>query len=148
LPNFKRSYVWDILRNTINKTTARTATLAKEMENAKRIVTDQGLTDESSGEVLKYRQTCDAVETGLREQKELLLVVFQRFSLAISHHLASSTGDPYDCWYRSTCGHLKEIGRRYHKELQPFLATLESVIFSSEADARISAVFHIFKHVY
>jgi len=139
--------VWDILRNTINKTTARTATLATEVDNAQKLVNGLALSDETVPEVIKLRQTRDALETALREQKELFLVVFQRFSLAISHHLANTNGDPYDCWFRSTCGHLKEMGRRYHKEIQPSLAALESVIFSS-SDARISAIFNQFKYVY
>jgi len=151
LPDFTRGYVWEILHNTINKTIARTHTLQNELENARRIVRERGVTDEGAPEQAKLRHTHEVLDTALREQKELLLVVFQRFCLAISNHLTNCEArnvNPYDSWYYCAIGYLKEIGRRYHKEIEGFLSALENILFTPDVDPRITQVFHQFKNVY
>eukprot|EP00005_Dracoamoeba_jomungandri_P013753 CAMPEP_0174265190 /NCGR_PEP_ID=MMETSP0439-20130205/25516_1 /TAXON_ID=0 /ORGANISM="Stereomyxa ramosa, Strain Chinc5" /LENGTH=793 /DNA_ID=CAMNT_0015351511 /DNA_START=36 /DNA_END=2417 /DNA_ORIENTATION=- len=151
LPDFKRGYVWEILRNTINKTIARTQTVRKQLEScrsAAHAFMDEEDDNKDAPEVVKLRQTEAALETALREQKELLLVVFQRFTISISNHLTNCEArdaDPYDYWYYSALGHLKEIGRKYRKEIKPFKDTLENILFTSEVDSRITDVFHQFR---
>jgi len=145
LPDFTRGYVWDILRNTVNKTVARTETVRKQLAK-----TLQPTEQSSSTPQLSASATQEALETAEREQKELLLVVFQRFCISISNHLTNceaNNTDPYDYWYYSALGHLKEIGRKFHEEIRPFISTLESILFTSEVDSRITSVFHQFKMV-
>lgn len=86
-PHFTKGYMWDILRNTIHKTLARTETVREELqtaEDALRHVPPEEQLPESP-EVRRLRDRQSSLESVLREQKELFLVIFQvRNSLVLT----------------------------------------------------------------
>lgn len=68
-------------------------------------------------------------------------------------------------WLKRTLGHLKEISRMYRSEISPFISTLDTVskilsvgrahnslvntfqvVFSTNVDERLTAVFQEIKH--
>ena len=54
--------------------------------------------------------------------------------------------DPNTFWFHITLGHLKATGRRYFKEISPFLTTLETLLFMN-ADQRLQNVFQLIKSI-
>jgi len=71
-----RGYLWDILRNTLDKTVKRTNTTAQELKAAQDQM-DQITSDASSADTIRLQQTREAHQVALRDQSDLLLHVFQ-----------------------------------------------------------------------
>jgi hypothetical protein len=70
--------LWDILRNTVDKTVLRTEVMAKELK----AVQDQQPTQaEASGvstvDDVRLQQARESHQSALRDQNDLLLLVFQ-----------------------------------------------------------------------
>lgn len=150
LPEFTRDYVWVILRNTIHKTLARTETMREELRTAEAAL-EKVPKDEQNENIPELRRVKDrkaSLETVLREQKELFLVIFQRFCMCISEYLSGQGNSMFrsEFWYVCTLGHLKEVGRKYHDDIVPFLSTLETLLFQN-VDYRLSVVFQNIKDI-
>jgi len=95
----------------------------------------------------KAKQLTANREQAQREQKELFLVVFQRFSIVLAEYLGQCDAngtEPKSLWYRITMGEFKAIGRRYIAEIKSLLPMLESLLFGN-ADSRVVAVFNQIK---
>jgi len=136
LREFTYSYIWQILSNTINKILARCETLTRELNAAK----ETGSSD-------KVKQLTANREQAQREQKELFLVVFQRFSIVLTEHLANWDAQGTDAktlWFKITSGEFKAVGRRYIAEIKSFLPMLESLLFAN-ADSRVAGIFNQMK---
>jgi len=90
------------------------------------VTADQQATEAPEMRRIKDRKA--ALDTGLREQKELFLVLFQRFCIALVEHSSNANSSQQnDFWYRITLGHLKEILRKYRDEIAPFYSTIEGI---------------------
>lgn len=148
LPFFTQGYLWDILRNTIDKTVMRTEVMRKELKAVQ--PDQQPALAEASGasttatavDDVRLQQARESYQTALRDQNDLLLLVFQSFVVVLANHLANSRerdADPYDAWYRSAMGHFKEVARRYHREAKALGAPLADA-FAQSSDPRITDV--------
>jgi hypothetical protein len=143
LPFFKQGYLWDILRNTVDKTVLRTEVMGKEL---KAVQDQQPSQAEASGvstvDDVRLQQARESHQSALRDQNDLLLLVFQSFVVVLANHLANCQerdADPYDAWYRSAMGHFKEVARRYHREAKALGAPLTDA-FAQSSDPRITDV--------
>jgi len=148
--NFTKGYIWDILRNTISKTLARTETVKDELKAAEE-TWDRIPKDEQNENIPEFRRIKDrraSLDTVLREQKELFLIVFQRFVMCLNEYLGNESNASYhnEFWYFCTLGHLKEVGRKYHNDILPFISTLETLLFSN-VDPRLATVFQQIKSI-
>lgn len=83
-------YIWDILRNTIEKTLARTETVREELRNAEEALekVPEEERQEAIPEVRRVNDRRASLDAVLREQKEFFLTIFQvRGSLNIPAEL-------------------------------------------------------------
>jgi len=70
----------------------------------------------------------EAYAVSLKEQKDMFILVFQRFTQILSEYVARD-GDTNTLWYKVCLGRYKDLRRRYHKQLAPFLTNLENLLF-------------------
>jgi len=68
--------------------------------------------------------------------------------MCLSEYLSQESNASYhsEFWYSFTLGHLKEVGRKYHSEISPFLSTLETLLFSN-VDPHLATVFQQIKSI-
>ena len=59
----------------------------------------------------KVRALEQVIEQAQREQKELFIVIFQRFATVLSEYLQAHPAEE-GIWYRTILGYFKAIGRR------------------------------------
>eukprot|EP01119_Soliformovum_irregulare_P015692 TRINITY_DN4452_c0_g2_i1.p1 TRINITY_DN4452_c0_g2~~TRINITY_DN4452_c0_g2_i1.p1 ORF type:complete len:813 (+),score=280.00 TRINITY_DN4452_c0_g2_i1:227-2440(+) len=150
LEYFRKSYVWEVLGNTLTRTLARTETLRDELKSAEdglAKIPQEEIYSENLPEVRRVKDRRATLESVMREQKELFLIIFQRFRLVLSEYM---TGEKQNFqnqeWYDCTLGHFREIGRKYHHELVGYLGTMESLLFTSVEPA-LAEVFQEIKNL-
>lgn len=72
----------------------------------------------------KVRALEQVIDQAQREQKELFIVIFQRFATVLSEYLKEHPAE--GIWYRTILGYFKAIGRRVFPPLSA--ASLLSVL--------------------
>jgi len=82
--------------------------------------------DKSS--VDKLSKIREAYATALKEQKEMFILIFQRFTQILTEYVVRD-GDQNNLWFKVCLGRYKEIRRKYHKQFAPFLTSLENLLF-------------------
>ncbi|KAG0233647.1 Component of the cap-binding complex (CBC) [Actinomortierella wolfii] len=142
-----RSYIWEILKNTLNKVLSRVAQVKDKLEEVRR---------EADADPSKPRDVVEAVENTLsivnREQKEVFLTLYQKFVGVLRERLATLEADEEanveeDRWWCNALGWFTEIGRRYSKEVASFSTTLEAIVFSVDGQAVDSRITDIFQEI-
>ncbi|KAF9128208.1 Component of the cap-binding complex (CBC) [Mortierella sp. 14UC] len=142
-----RSFVWDILKNTLNKVISRVGQVKDKLSE---VVKEFNATPPT-----QTKEVVEGVENTLsivnREQKEVFLIMYQKFVQVLQsqvRELESSGQDVDDSrWWQIGLGWFLELGRRYSKEVTTFSTTLEAIVFSSDSetggaiDARITNIF-------
>ncbi|KAG9298758.1 hypothetical protein G9A89_012826 [Geosiphon pyriformis] len=148
--DFPRSYVWEILKNTINKVNSRVLQLQtklKKLEVPK--PNDNGdevpNTHEDSSQNLE-----NSLNMVSREQKEVLLAVFQKFvellTRKIKEYEDQDIQDPMlQWWFYWAYGFFIEVGRAYSNQMSTFVVTLETIFLTPEVNPRIEKVISIVK---
>eukprot|EP00656_Telonema_subtile_P028171 TRINITY_DN3045_c0_g2_i2.p1 TRINITY_DN3045_c0_g2~~TRINITY_DN3045_c0_g2_i2.p1 ORF type:complete len:157 (+),score=46.00 TRINITY_DN3045_c0_g2_i2:130-600(+) len=93
------------------------------------------------------QRTTQLQQKALRMQKETFLALFERFSRGLAAHMAEcrASGEPEGAWLVKGLARLRQCGRKYFKEIKPFMGTLESVVMSTVNELRVSEVFESFK---
>ncbi|XP_025412908.1 nuclear cap-binding protein subunit 1-like [Sipha flava] len=89
----------------------------------------------------------EKLEIAQSDQKNLFLIVFQRFIMILSEHLVKCDTDsePFDTyWYKYTIGRLQQIFLAHHEQVQKYSSTLEGLLFTPDIDIHILEVFHQF----
>lgn len=126
-----RIYLWEILHLTIRKMNKHVARLATELAEAREKLrraelnssdsedNDDGDGNEKEKERNKDVPTEDQVdkmeeklEAAQGDQKNLFLIVFQRFIMILSEHIALCDTDGINfntAWYRWTIGRLQQV---------------------------------------
>jgi hypothetical protein len=96
----------------------------------------------------KVERIEEVQDSVLAEQKEMLLILFQRIVILLSNHFTRCEEEGLEgaavntTWLHRTLGHFKEIARLYRSEISSFMSTLDTVVFSaSSVDARLTSVF-------
>lgn len=157
---FTKLYIWEILHLTILKKNKHVIKLTKELsetrEKLRRAESRSGSSseDEDSKEKSGERPSEDVVErmeekleAAQADQKNLFLIIFQRFIMILSEHLVRCDTDGVDYnthWYRWTVGRLQQVFLLHHEQVQKYSSTLETLLFTSDLDPHILDVFHQF----
>uniref|UniRef100_A0A3P8Z5D6 Nuclear cap-binding protein subunit 1 n=1 Tax=Esox lucius TaxID=8010 RepID=A0A3P8Z5D6_ESOLU len=158
---FTRFYVWEILHSTIRKMNKHVQKIQKELEEAKEKLEKQQHKKDSGDEEDMERNSEDEdgqleeqierlqekVESAQSEQKNLFLVIFQRFIMMLTEHLVRCETGSVDFntpWYKNCIERLQQIFLMHHVTIQQYVGTLENLLFTAELDHHILAVYQQF----
>uniref|UniRef100_A0A8C0BCH9 MIF4G domain-containing protein n=1 Tax=Buteo japonicus TaxID=224669 RepID=A0A8C0BCH9_9AVES len=160
--DFTRFYIWEILHSTIRKMNKHVLKIHKELEETKARLArqhkrrdsddddddDDRSSDREDGPLEEQIERLqEKVESAQSEQKNLFLVIFQRFIMLLTEHLVRcETGgiDVFTPWYKSCIERLQQIFLQHHQIIQQYMVTLENLLFTAELDHHILAVFQQF----
>ncbi|KAF9426538.1 Component of the cap-binding complex (CBC) [Podila epigama] len=145
--DWHRSFVWDILKNTLNKVISRVAQVKDKLAEVR--------AEAEADPATQLKEVVEGVENTLaivnREQKEVFLTLYQRFVQVLKSQLrtieASGENVEENRWWEISLGWFLELGRRYSKEVTTFSSTLEAIVFSADnetgepIDPRITNIF-------
>ncbi|KAK7116077.1 nuclear cap-binding protein subunit 1-like [Littorina saxatilis] len=154
--DFTSFFVWEILHGTIKKMTKQVNQLQSEVDDARdrldaakrkeadgmEIFSDDEVPTEEMIERMEER-----LETATSQQKNLFLIIFQRFIMVLTEHLAKceSAGIDYNTpWYKWVIERLQHIFLQHHELVFKYINTLESLLFTSDIDIHILEVFQQF----
>ncbi|BES94532.1 Nuclear cap Hypothetical protein protein subunit 1, 80kDa [Nesidiocoris tenuis] len=160
--DFTKMYIWEILHLTINKMSKYVSRLTRELKEAREKLARSGGANSSSGdesddsmggrrddkptEEMVERME-ERLETAQGDQKNLFLIIFQRFIMILSEHLVRCDTDNKEFdnyWYRWTIGRLQQVFLTHHEQVQKYSGTLETLLFTQDLDPHILDVFHQF----
>uniref|UniRef100_A0A287D7F1 Nuclear cap-binding protein subunit 1 n=1 Tax=Ictidomys tridecemlineatus TaxID=43179 RepID=A0A287D7F1_ICTTR len=155
--DFTRLFVWEILHSTIRKMNKHVVKIQKELEEAKeklarqhkrRSDDDDRSSDRKDGALEEQIERLqEKVESAQSEQKNLFLVIFQRFIMILTEHLVRCETDGTSVltpWYKNCIERLQQIFLQHHQIIQQYMVTLENLLFTAELDPHILAVFQQF----
>ncbi|KAM8801889.1 nuclear cap-binding protein subunit 1 isoform 1-T1 [Rhynchonycteris naso] len=155
--DFTRLFVWEILHSTIRKMNKHVLKIQKELEEAKEKLSKQHKRrsdddDRSSDRKVRaieeqIERLQEKVESAQSEQKNLFLVIFQRFIMILTEHLVRCETDGTSVltpWYKNCIERLQQIFLQHHQIIQQYMVTLENLLFTAELDPHILAVFQQF----
>jgi len=161
---FSKCYIWEIINITVRKMNKHVSKLSKEASEARRMIEDSE-SDSSDSEnedgskrrgrnrpvekpseeaVEKLEERLEAAQA---DQKNLFLIIFQRFIMILSEHLVRCDTDAVDFkspWYQWTVGRLHQIFMLHHEQVEKYSTTLETLLFTQDLDPNILDVFHQF----
>ncbi|KAI9476184.1 MAG: armadillo-type protein [Benjaminiella poitrasii] len=151
-----RSFLWEILKNTLSKVNSRVVQVKAKLENFQTLHNANKLKRaesenkelaeaEEQQELDSLRIVENSLSTVTREQKEVFMTVCQKFAHVLQN-LIESTPEVESNWtYKWIIGWFKEILRVNFKECGGFMATLETLVFTPDLDQRINGVFNEIK---
>ncbi|XP_007228090.2 nuclear cap-binding protein subunit 1 [Astyanax mexicanus] len=162
--DFTRFYMWEILHSTIRKMNKHVQKIQKELEEAKdKLEKQQHKKQKDSGDEEdmeknnsededgqleeQIEKLQEKVESAQSEQKNLFLVIFQRFIMLLTEHLVrceTASMDINTCWYKNCIERLQQIFLMHHVTIQQYVGTLENLLFTAELDHHILAVYQQF----
>ncbi|KAM4555379.1 nuclear cap-binding protein subunit 1 isoform 2-T2 [Odontesthes bonariensis] len=159
---FTRLFVWEILHSTIRKMNKHVQKIQKELEEAKDKLEKQQHKRKDSGDDEDMEKNSEdeegqleeqierlqeKVESAQSEQKNLFLVIFQRFIMLLTEHLVRCETGSVDVstpWYKNCIERLQQIFLVHHVTIQLYMGTLENLLFTAELDPHILAVYQQF----
>uniref|UniRef100_A0A671KUQ0 Nuclear cap-binding protein subunit 1-like n=1 Tax=Sinocyclocheilus anshuiensis TaxID=1608454 RepID=A0A671KUQ0_9TELE len=160
--DFTRFYVWEILHSTIRKMNKHVQKIQKELDEAKEKLEKQQNKKRDSGDEEDMEKNSEdeegqleeqierlqeKVESAQSEQKNLFLVIFQRFIMLLTEHLVrceTSGVDINTTWYKNCIERLQQIFLMHYVIIQQYMGTLENLLFTAELDHHILAVYQQF----
>ncbi|XP_068181043.1 nuclear cap-binding protein subunit 1 [Antennarius striatus] len=89
----------------------------------------------------------EKVEAAQSQQKNLFLVIFQRFIMLLTEHLVrceTSSLDFRTPWYKNCTERLQQVFLTHHVIIQQYMGTLENLLFTAELDPHILNVYQQF----
>jgi len=161
---FSKCYLWEIINITIRKMNKHVSKLSKEASEARRMIedSDSDTSDSENEDSHKRRgrnrpmekpseeaveKLEEKLEAAQADQKNLFLIIFQRFIMILSEHLVRCDTDAVDFktpWYQWTVGRLHQIFMLHHEQVEKYSTTLETLLFTQDLDPNILDVFHQF----
>lgn len=169
--DFMSFSTWELLHNTLKKMMKHKAKVKKDLEFAHErldVLIDKAKKEEqrnannSDDESDNFNVTqmeierrqeeieelTEKVETAKKDQKELFLIVFQRFTMILTEHITECERDGRkvaNSWYRYTLQRLQEIFLLYHAEIDQYADKIEKLIFTPDVAQHILEVFRRYK---
>uniref|UniRef100_A0A671UHW7 Nuclear cap binding protein subunit 1 n=1 Tax=Sparus aurata TaxID=8175 RepID=A0A671UHW7_SPAAU len=148
---FTRLFIWEILHSTIRKMDKHVQKIQQELEEAKDKLEKQqhkrASEDEEGQLEEQIERLQEKVESAQSEQKNLFLVIFQRFIMLLTEHLVRCETGSVDIstpWYKNCIERLQQIFLMHHVTIQQYMGTLENLLFTAELDPHILAVYQQF----
>ncbi|XP_068451777.1 nuclear cap-binding protein subunit 1 [Clinocottus analis] len=160
---FTRLFVWEILHSTIRKMDKHVQKIQQELEEAKdKLEKQQNKRQKDSGDEEDMEKNSEdeegqleeqidrlqeKVESAQSEQKNLFLVIFQRFIMLLTEHLVRCETGSVDIstpWYKNCIERLQQVFLMHHVTIQQYMGTLENLLFTAELDPHILAVYQQF----
>ncbi|XP_070692706.1 nuclear cap-binding protein subunit 1 isoform X2 [Pempheris klunzingeri] len=159
---FTRLFIWEILHSTIRKMNKHVQKIQKELEEAKDKLEkqqhkrkdsgddeemDKNSEDEEGQLEEQIERLQEKVESAQSEQKNLFLVIFQRFIMLLTEHLVRCETGSVDIstpWYKNCIERLQQVFLMHHVTIQQYMGTLENLLFTAELDHHILAVYQQF----
>ncbi|XP_013882779.1 nuclear cap-binding protein subunit 1 [Austrofundulus limnaeus] len=159
---FTRLFVWEILHSTIRKMNKHVQKIQKELEESKDKLEKQQHKRRDSGDDEDMEKNSEdeegqleeqierlqeKVESAQSEQKNLFLVIFQRFIMLLTEHLVRCETGSVDIsipWYKNCIERLQQVFLMHHGTIQQYMGTLENLLFTAELDPHILAVYQQF----
>ncbi|XP_054453651.1 nuclear cap-binding protein subunit 1 [Anoplopoma fimbria] len=159
---FTRLFVWEILHSTIRKMNKHVQKIQQELEEAKDKLDKQQHKKKDSGDDEEMDKNSEdeegqleeqidrlqeKVESAQSEQKNLFLVIFQRFIMLLTEHLVRCETGSVDIstpWYKNCIERLQQVFLMHHVTIQQYMGTLENLLFTAELDPHILAVYQQF----
>uniref|UniRef100_A0A671UHW1 Nuclear cap binding protein subunit 1 n=1 Tax=Sparus aurata TaxID=8175 RepID=A0A671UHW1_SPAAU len=153
---FTRLFIWEILHSTIRKMDKHVQKIQQELEEAKDKLEKQHGDDEDMDKASEdeegqleeqIERLQEKVESAQSEQKNLFLVIFQRFIMLLTEHLVRCETGSVDIstpWYKNCIERLQQIFLMHHVTIQQYMGTLENLLFTAELDPHILAVYQQF----
>ncbi|XP_057300654.1 nuclear cap-binding protein subunit 1-B-like [Hydractinia symbiolongicarpus] len=164
---FTKFSTWELLHNTLKKMMKHKEKVKKDLEDAherldvlidkakkeQRNHAESDDEDDTTQLDIERRQEeieelTEKVETAKKDQKELFLIVFQRFTMIITEHIAECNREGRriaNSWYRYTLQRLQEIFLLYHVEIDQYADKMEKLIFTPDIAPHILEVFRRYK---
>merc|ERR1711911_131067 len=90
----------------------------------------------------------ERLEAAQADQKNLFLIIFQRFIMILSEHVVRCDTDGKDFntfWYQWTVGRLQQVFMGHHEQVEKYSQTLETLLFTHDLDANILDTFRQFQ---
>jgi len=125
IADFHLSYLWEILRNTVDKTVTRLELGAKQFKDKNQIGDE------------KKEMT---VEAWQKEKKDLFICVFENFLNIMANTQVNNSNLESIIEAR-----FKQFGRMFEHELQPYMNDLDNLVSNSSVENRIKDFFFLFK---
>merc|ERR1712043_84780 len=169
---FTKGYTWEMLHLTIRKMNKHVNKLSKEASEARRMIdeSDSDNSDNDSANEMDEKKKRSGRKTGngngseepteehverleekleaaKADQKNLFLIIFQRFIMILSEHLVHCDTDGMDFktpWYMWTVGRLQQVFMMHHEQVEKYSTTLETLLFTQDLDPNILDVFQQF----
>lgn len=160
---FTKMYLWEMLHLTIKKMNKHVIKLSGELNEAReKLARAESSSSESEDEEDPAKKKPENVEKPTEEmvermeekleaaqadQKNLFLIVFQRFIMILSEHLVRCDTDGRDYnthWYKWTIGRLQQVFLEHQEQVQKYSSTLETLLFTQDLDPHILEVFQQF----
>ncbi|XP_067934445.1 nuclear cap-binding protein subunit 1-like [Watersipora subatra] len=153
--DFTRFYVWDLLHSSIRKMNKQVTQLQCEVEEKRdrreeadnKVIDGLEIDDDVPTEEEIDRLEED-LENAKSEQKNLFLIIFQRFIIMLSNHIANSEihrQDVNTLWFKWALDRLRQVFLQHHEVVRQYNNTLETLLFTSDIDFHILAVFNEFQ---
>jgi len=171
--DFHKAYVWELLHNTVAKMGKHVTRLQKDMSDARDArrryprrgagggQAGAGGSDESDGaseasdeETQRPRPSEDDLErmeekldAALADQKNLFLIIFQRFIMLLSKHMDSceQAGVSHDThWFRATVGRLQQVFMLHNQQVERYNERFTTLLFTDELHSTVLDVFRQF----
>ncbi|XP_069946701.1 nuclear cap-binding protein subunit 1 isoform X2 [Cherax quadricarinatus] len=155
MPEFAKNYIWEIIHATIRKMNKHVGRLQREVSEAREHRTGND-SDDSSSEDEEQRprpseeeieRMEEKLEAAQADQKNLFLIIFQRFIMILSEHLVRFDTDGRDFnthWYRWTIGRLHQIFMMHNTQVERYSQTLSTLLFTQDLDPHILDAFNQF----
>ncbi|CAG8672192.1 12031_t:CDS:2, partial [Funneliformis caledonium] len=150
-----KSYMWEIMKNTINKVISRVKQVQYKLESLMNPPADSGIIDITSDLDKKVnadelRNIENTLNNVTREQKEVLLTLVNLFVEMLNNKLKEykeqGVQDPMSkLWFWWAYGFFKEIGRTYQPQISTFIVTLETIVVVPNMDPTISNIIEMIK---
>ncbi|CAB4419816.1 unnamed protein product [Rhizophagus irregularis] len=151
-----KSYMWEIMKNTINKVISRVKQVQYKLDtliNPRTDIIDITSDVDKKVNSEELRSLENTLSNVTREQKEVLLALVNLFvgmlDERLKEYIEQDIQDPMSqYWFWWAYGFFKEIGRCYQPQMSTFMVTLETVIIDpldTKTNPIIANIYHKLK---
>jgi len=162
LPHFDRLYLWHMLDTTIKFCIKRCERIKLELEKSKEKLGAKKAQDAAPTllpDIAEKRRSIAVIseeevehfvkllEDAERSQKEVFLIVVQRFIMILTDHIVRAEQEgrtTQTLWFRCTRDRLCQTLVKYRKEVKRYMVTLQTLLFTPEIEPKILECFQQF----